>query len=153
MSESLTWFHKTSSLHEFLLRIWLEFLTVSMDHYQFLSPSTNAFSFGCCEWEISSTCACVWRLGSSWWGFLKEILDWGCSPPCFPPGQSWDFCSQSQEEVTSGSLDLMTSGPGHWIKSLARHLPWWVGSLSFLPSLASSCLINLTAVFSSSICC
>lgn len=63
MSESLAWFHKTSSLHEFLLRIWLEFPTVSMDHYQFLSSSTNAFSFGC-EWEISSTCACVWRLGS-----------------------------------------------------------------------------------------
>lgn len=57
----------------------------------------------------------------SGWGFLKEIIDWGCSYPCFPPGQSWDCGSPSQEEVTSGSLDHMTSGPGP--EAPAKQLP------------------------------
>lgn len=61
----------------------------------------------------------------SGWGFLKEIIDWGCSYFCFPPGQSWNCCSWSQGEVTSGSLDHMTSGPGP--EAPAKQLPRWVG--------------------------
>lgn len=60
----------------------------------------------------------------SWWGFLKEIIDWGCSYPCFPPGQSWGSLP-SLEEMTSGSLDHMTSGPGP--EAPAKQLPRWVG--------------------------
>lgn len=93
----------------------------------------------------------------SGWGFLKEIIDWGCSYPCFPPGQSWDCCSPSQREVTSGSLDHMTSGPGP--ETPAKQLPWWVGgwvTLLHFPSLFSLFHVApkpLTALFSSSVCC